>query len=692
MSYLAFARLMGTLKGQSLWHRGLVLFLVFAGTALLLMQRLVPEAVNLEVGQASPRHIGAPRMVEDRFTTALLRRQAAEGVAEVFEQDPTVVARVSEEARAFLYFFVEAARTEPDKERRAELVRARVTFAISEGAMSTGLALDEGSIEQLLTELSLALEPVYHLGIKVDGLEGSRRAVVLALQNSGLRASYRNLLSEVARGLMLPNMRLNEVATERLRGEAIAKVNPVMLQLGQKVIGQGEIATEREITLLQDLGLLRRTLEWRVISGSLLFALLAVGVPCLYFLFLYPAAGRTTMETMLIAVVYLGAVLMGIGLSTLSGYLFPIAGAGILLTVLVNGKVGLMVGGSLSLLAAGLVGYEASYVIVGFLGTAVGVFSVARQEHRAGIARSGMAVGLVNMLTIAALGLLFGGWGPHLLVNLAWGFGGGLLSSILAIGCLPFLESTFGVTSTVKLVELSSPHQPLLRRLLIEAPGTYHHSAIVANLAEAAALEVGANSLLARVGAYYHDVGKLERPYFFIENQVMMENPHDDYPPHLSAAIITNHVKDGVNLAQAHKLPAVVVDIIREHHGTSLVQYFFAKAQEQGQASQAADFAYAGPRPRTKESAIVMLADVVEAAVRSVSSPTPAKMTEKVYRLIKDKLYSGQLDESELTLRELDKIGLAFVRLLSSVFHHRVEYPGQQGGLKLAGALDERTG
>jgi putative nucleotidyltransferase with HDIG domain len=676
---------------KPLWQRGLLLLLVYAITALLLVLTLVPEAVDLEVGQASPRYIGAPRVVEDTFTTALLRRQAAQGVAEVFDQDPTVLERVSAEAEAILNSFVRIAETEPDATRRAEMVRARVTFAITEASVQTGLTLDAGSVEQLLAELRLALGPVYRLGIKVDGLESARAAVVAVLQNSGLRTSYRVLLSELARGIMLPNMSPNEAATERRRIEAKAEVAPVMLQIGEKVIGQGEIATEREIMLLQTLGLLRRTLEWRVISGSLLFALIAVGVPTLYFFRAYRHTGRTNSELTLTAVVYLGTLFIGLGLSTLSGYLFPIAGASILLTVLLNARAGLVVGSALSLLAVGLVGYDVSYLMVGLLGTAVGVYAVSTQEHRAGIARSGIAVGLANMAAIAALSLLFGGLGPQVLIDLVWGFGSGLLSVVLAIGFLPFLEHAFGVTSSIRLVELSNPHQPLLKRLLFEAPGTYQHSAIVASLAEAAALEIGANALLTRAGAYYHDVGKLQRPYFFIENQIMTDNPHDQYPPEVSASVIISHVKDGVRLAIEHKIPPVLIDFIQEHHGTSMVQYFLAKAQEQGESVDAGNYTYSGPRPRTKESAIVMLADMVEAAVRAAKMPNPERMAERVQSLIRERLYAGQLDESELTLRELDKIGAAFVRHLSSVFHHRVEYPGQQGGLTYAGAVDKRA-
>lgn len=674
-------------------QRGALFVVVYACVVAFLILRLVPEVVILEVGQASPRFIGAPRVVEDRYSTTKLRQEAAHAVAEVFEQDPSVLERVMKDASDMLHFFRLTAVEDMDSKRKAEVIRAKASFDISDGAINTGLTVDEPTIEQLLTEFTLALEPVYKLGIKVDGLENARKNVVSTLQSSSLKAQHRMLMIEIARGTMRPNMRHNESATQRFKNEAVARVNPVLLQKGQKVIGMGEIATDREITLLQDLGLLRTGLDWRVISGSLLLALLVLAVPCSYLYLLSSRVFRKIGVLMLLGVIYVFTALFSLGLSTLSGYLLPIAAASILVTVLVDAKVGLITGCSLSLLAAGFVGFEARFVIVALLGAATGVFAVSHLEQRGGLVRGGIIVGVVNALGIAAFGLLFGSTGREILRDVLFGFGGGVLSSILAIGSLPFLENTFGVTSTIKLAELANPHQELLKRLLVEAPGTYHHSIIVANLAEAAAEQVGADALRARVGAYYHDVGKIERPYFFIENQTMMENPHNDYPPHLSSLIITSHVKDGVKLAREYNVPEVIIDILREHHGTSLVQYFFNKAQELGSDVREEDFVYEGPRPRTRESAIVMLADIVEAAVRSITSPTPAKIEQKVRDLIKEKLYTGQLDESDLTLRDLDKIGTAFVRHLSGIFHHRIEYPEQRGGKpKHASVMEQRAG
>lgn len=690
MTYIKL--LMRRLSKRTGVQQGALFVVVYVLACSILILKLLPEAVVLDVGQASPKHIGAPRMVEDRYTTTALRTDAANAVAEVFEQDPTVFEDVLEEVQGILHVFYTAAEQPLNNQERKDFIRGEVLYELSDAVIDTGLTIDLQLEEQILAELTLALEPVYKLGIKLDGLDAARKTVLTSLSSSSLKSQYRVFLSDIARSVMRANMRLNEAATQRLRQEASARVQSVMVQKGQKIIGLGEIATDREITLLQDLGLLRTSIDWKVVSGSMLYALLILLVPALYLYFLSDRLQTDSRSVLLTGVVFMIGAVLAYAASLLSGYLIPIAAVSILLTVLVEPRMALVTGVSLGMLCAGLIGFEARFVIVALLGTAAGVFSVSHHEYRGSLVRAGVIVGAVNALAIAAFTLLLGGSGGDLLRDSLLGFGGGVVSSVFAIGSLPFLENTFGVTSTIKLAELANPHQELLKRLLVEAPGTYHHSIIVANLAEAAADQVAADALRARVGAYYHDVGKIERPYFFIENQTMMENPHNDYPPHLSSLIITSHVKDGVRLAKEYQVPETIIDIIREHHGTSLVQYFFSKAQETNPDVLESDFTYEGPRPRSRESAIVMLADIVEAAVRSINSPTPAKIEQRVRDLIREKLYTGQLDQSDLTLSDLDKIGTAFVRHLSGIFHHRIEYPERGGKSKYAAVVEQRAG
>jgi putative nucleotidyltransferase with HDIG domain len=253
---------------------------------------------------------------------------------------------------------------------------------------------------------------------------------------------------------------------------------------------------------------------------------------------------------------------------------------------------------------------------------------------------------------------------------------GGVISGLIAVGFQPVFEAAFNLATPSKLLELANPNQPLLRRLLIEAPGTYHHAIIVANLSEAAAEKIGANPLLARTGAYFHDIGKLKRPLYFKENQ-RGENPHDHTDAYVSAAIVTSHTADGLALAQKHHLPPEIQRIIVEHHGDTPVMYFYHKALQQadGKPVDIKDFRYGGNRPTTKESAIVMLADTIEAAVRSMPDPTPQAIQRFIERLVRGKIEDGQLSNSPLSLLDIDGICEAFSAVLSGVFHERIEYP-----------------
>jgi len=255
----------------------------------------------------------------------------------------------------------------------------------------------------------------------------------------------------------------------------------------------------------------------------------------------------------------------------------------------------------------------------------------------------------------------------------------GIFVAILANGLLPYLENIFDLTSSVKLLELSNPSHPLLKRLLVEAPGTYHHSIIVGNLAENAADKIGADSLLTRVGAYFHDIGKLKRPYFFSDNQFGGENPHSKTSPNLSSLIIKSHVKDGLELADKYSLPKAVKDIIQQHQGTGLISFFYKQAIEKSKHGNIneSDFRYDGPKPQTKEAALIMLADTVEAAVRSknFNKNNHNRIELFVKELIREKLNDGQLDESSLTLHELDVIADSFVQILTGIYHKRIEYP-----------------
>ena len=328
---------------------------------------------------------------------------------------------------------------------------------------------------------------------------------------------------------------------------------------------------------------------------------------------------------------------------------------------------------------------DVTILAVNLFSIIISIFSLTKIQQRSDIVKAGLLVGGVNILLISSLKLIMNAKDLSLiLVNSGWGAASGIAGAIVAIGSLPFLESLFGLVTSFKLFELANPNQPLLRQLMMKAPGTYQHSLIVGNLAEAAAEAINADPLLTRVGALYHDIGKMVRPYFFIENQLGIENQHSKISARLSALVITAHVKEGIELAKEQKLPSIIRDFNPMHHGTSLIAYLYhqAKQTEKPEDVIEAHFRYPGPKPRTKETAILMLADATEAAVRAISKPNVDQIQKTINKIIKARIDDGQLAESPLTLIDMDRISTEFLRILQSLYHSRIEYPSEEKIMK----------
>jgi putative nucleotidyltransferase with HDIG domain len=315
------------------------------------------------------------------------------------------------------------------------------------------------------------------------------------------------------------------------------------------------------------------------------------------------------------------------------------------------------------------------YLLVLFLISAItSSLLVFGARRRIVVIRAGLFVGIIQALSLF---LVRHSWGEFTGQYLAFLLNG-VLSSVIVIGILPVFEYLFCTVTNVSLLELADFNQPLLQRMIMEAPGTYHHSLVVGNLSEAACRQIGANALLARIGAYYHDIGKLEKADYFSENQNISSSRHDELSPTMSKLVIMNHVKEGVELAKRHNLNPRLIDFIRQHHGNSLVYYFYRRALEEIEEDQEIKeegFRYLGPKPDTKETAIVLLADSVEAAIRALKEPTPPKIKEVVHKVINNKFIDGQLDECDLTLKDLEQISAVFIRILSGMYHSRISYP-----------------
>ena len=361
---------------------------------------------------------------------------------------------------------------------------------------------------------------------------------------------------------------------------------------------------------------------------------------------------------------------------SLSGYLVPVPMIGILISILLDPLLALLAVVHLSVLVGLLYQLDLAIFFVLLFSSIISIYTVRQATQRTTITKTGLEICLVNIVLITVMGFLKHNPAELILVTCGWGIFNGLGSSVLSLGLLPVLEDIFKIITPMRLIELAYPSQPLLKKLMTEAPGTYQHSLMVANLVEPAVEKLGGNSLLARVGTYYHDVGKLKRPNFFIENQQWIGNPHDKLDPKLSAIIITSHVKDGIGLLKEYRIPKPLNAFVKEHHGTGLVAYFYRQMIIQKNIDfDEEQFRYQQPKPQSIETAVLMLADAVEAASRTIERNAPNKLKGIIDKIVKEKLDDGQLDEAPVTLADLTLIKQVFLDIITSSHHQRIEYP-----------------
>ncbi|AEG59425.1 HDIG domain-containing metalloprotein [Desulforamulus ruminis] len=692
----------GLLKGLSLlwknknFRRYLAAALFFVLITLLVSFDFVPQKVNLQVGEISPSTIYAPRNViyVDQEKTAEERQKAMEKVPQVPEMNQEISAAVRRDINQLLDDVKQIqANTDAEISERASQLKALLPFSLSEEVLTALAGGNPASTDQLAEGITIVLTEVMDQGegITSDQLEGAKTQAASKIAARQFQEPYKALGQALVKHSLRANAFFDEEKYHMLQQEAAESVPPVRvnIQFRERIITQGDVVTEEHIAKLQALGLSRPEHTFNTLFGTGLLVALLMAVTLLYTYIhqksIYQNISYLNLIGIIVVIVlFVSRSIMAINISqwpelgALLGYVAPLAAAGMLITILLESRLALLVVMNLALLLGVMSGNQFDFGLVAFVGGVSGVFSVSKLSQRGDLVRAGIYVGIANVVIIAIAGLLSGlPWYLLITSALALGIANGLLSSILTNGALPYLETSFGITSTVRLLELSNPNNPLLKQLMTDAPGSYHHSILVGNLAEAAAEVVGAEPLVVRVGAYYHDIGKIKRPFFFIENQLGGDNPHDKIAPSLSTLILTSHVKDGVELAREHKLPQPIIDIIEQHHGQSLVSYFYHKALEgdRNETINEEDFRYEGPKPRTKEAAIVMLADNIEAAVRSLQNPTAGRVEGLVRKIIKDRLMDGQLDECNLTFKDLDAIANSFVRVLSGIFHTRIEYP-----------------
>jgi len=532
------------------------------------------------------------------------------------------------------------------------------------------------------------------------GLDQARAMVRTLGQNlfKDIHYNIRNLIIDLCQQLVQPNITFNREETEVRRVAAADRVKPVlfMIKAGEIILREGERVSDAHLLRLEALN--KEIQRGRVMVGSLGATLLLMAVMVvIYILFLLPRSDFTpnrNRHLLFIALVLVAAFLGTRFWQTLAtalthgGFLLfsadavtfglPLAAGAMILSLFLGLELALPLVLVMAVGAGVLLGSRLEWFVYFLLNSILGAYWMKGCRERIVFTKAGAKLGLANMALATVINLYSASFSAaDLLWNWTFAFCGGMGSGVIAAGMIPLMEIVFGYTSDIKLLELANLDRPLLRRLMLEAPGTYHHSVVVGSLVEAAAAQINANPLLGKVCGYYHDIGKINKPLYFIENQTDGKNRHDKLAPTMSKRILIAHVKDGVEIARQHKLGQVISDTIQQSHGTSLIAYFYEKAKQQAgeDGVNQDDFRYPGPRPQTREAGLVMLADVVEAASRTLENPTPSRIQGLVQRLINKIFSDGQLDECELTLKDLHRIAKSFNVILNGIHHHRVEYP-----------------
>jgi putative nucleotidyltransferase with HDIG domain len=625
----------------------LMMIVLVVGLTVLMCTAYLPTLHSFAEGDVASRTITAGKTVTvvDSRATEELKVHLVEVVAPFYVPDATALPAATAELDGFFNKVDQLRQADATVDQaRAELA-GTIPSAISTTTLDYLLTVDSTSFAVVKDQALVALARLYGAGIQ----ESSPQGIRLALQSIC---------------------------------EQLAQESPqlVTVQKGTIVLEKGTVVTAQDILTLRALGLTGSRGGWKVWLGIFLIALLEA-VVFSRLLYRFHKGTKEVTNNMLLALVLLllgGTVIARLLIiPPLSGYLIPVAALGMVVSVILNARSALLCVTLASVNVGLLTDFNMRYTLAALLVGALSLYLVSKVTKRAALLATALVSMFLSALTIFALELFSEASVGDALRRCLWGFGNGFLVGVLTILLLLFLESVLNITTPLRLLELADPAHPLLKKLLQLAPGTYNHSIMMGTLAEGAAEVIGANPNLARVGAYYHDIGKVARPEYFIENQIYVGNPHDHLSPHLSKVAIAAHVRDGERLGRMHGLPKSVVDIVKQHHGTSLLTYFYNKALESSkQPIPEESYRYEGEKPQSKEAAIIMLADGVEAAVRALERPTRRKIQGVIQEIIKQRVEDGQLDESALTQGDLHRISDAFDLSLVGLLGHRIQYPG----------------
>jgi cyclic-di-AMP phosphodiesterase PgpH len=670
----------------------LLAFIMFG----LLYHHVEPKQYNIQLFDISKETIRSPITIEDKESTEKKKREAAESVADVYtlkkeyaENRVDLMSSVFATILEIQAETVESSEPSENLQKLKERLPKDLFSHMSEQQWNTLLTASSSDLGLAKEATITAVNSIMRDRITPQDLDYAKTRVDEELKYVIVNNQLKDAIIQLTKYAIIPNVIYDKAVTEEKRRQAMDEVKPIKILQGQIIVEEGQFITNEIYNQLKLVGLLKNESVVQPFVGLGILVILLLAPISYYFWQFKPENHQPNVYVFVYATIFAITLVIMKLISLLQNmdvtdivYVVPVAVGTMLIRILLDERLTIItafvyaVCGSIMFNEGitGTLNYSAGVYLLAS-GLAGGLF-LHEQLRKAKILRAGLFVSLINAAVIIAMILMKNGHYSIIEVGIfvLMAAISGVFASVLTIGLLPFLEAGFGILSSMKLIELSNPNHPLLRKILTEAPGTYHHSLMVANLSEAACEAIGANGLLARVAAYYHDIGKTKRPRYFIENQIG-GNPHDHLSPQLSKNIIISHVTDGAAILKKHNMPKEIIDIAEQHHGTTLLKYFYHKAKQQSNYVLEEEFRYPGPKPQTKEAAIISIADSVEAAVRSLANPSKEKIEKVVRSIIADRLQDNQLNECNITLKELELVARSLCETLNGVFHSRIEYP-----------------
>ena len=673
----------------------LYIFIITLGLLVAILSYIYAPDIGIELGSTSPRTIKANKGIEfEDFQKTVEDRNSNEAeVEDIYSYDLEVLNGEEGTLYQIRYFYL---LTSVVQKKEDMTIEEKVDYLTNlfgneypESIVTAALNLQVDKINNLLERTQYIAREIMKEEIKPTELDFAKsEATSLAEADPDISILNVPIVTAVLQKNIGPTAVFDPLGTEKAREEARLNTPPHMVTIveGQTIVFEGEVVNENDILILTHLGLLQRDFNWS--RFLYIFFICTVTVFLFgFYLFRFERSifnnTRKVIINALLLVIFTALIKALTILSSIHlnfwNYLFPIITVSLISTILFNSRIGIMLTLILGLFAGIATDFDFSIAIAYVLGGMLSTYMVSKVSQRSEVMRAGFISSLVLAFLFLTVNLIGGEFRTIALYTIM-GVLNGIISAILAIGLLPFIESAFNVVTAMGLLELSHTDQPLLKKLLIAAPGTYNHSLLVGHLSESAAKAIDADSLLVKVAALYHDLGKLKRPEYFYENQGDIENVHDKLNPSMSRNIIANHIKDGMEVAKQNKIPRRVLNIISQHHGNSLITYFYEK--QKGKTSKVngssdglkGHFRYPAKKPQSKESAILMLADSTEAAVRSIEKITPKKIEQMVNDIVEDRIKDGQLSQADITLREIEQVKNSLIDGLISIYHSRITY------------------